>query len=329
MKRRDHRVHHFRIEEEILLPGWVAGDSTADGRLPAQVADEHLEIRISICLIEADEPSRCALQELGELLERHVRFEERELFPQIEAGLDARTIVALGERSNAPSEQGAMQWVVVFFALLAASVWVGGFVTIMVVTRWPEVGWSATLRSSMSATRPPAECCASAYRTRSSTSGSSTGASGCSSGRAWSCATGSRSASISRSRSCAKATMRCCSRSAPASSAAWRSPAAPSTGVQLAMSYLYERNRAVAWAEGRPAPTATSEPISAAGKRVVVIGGGDTGDGLPLQRIARGSDRRAAVRRLPPRSRPGPLPGIVPIAADLLDLRPVAVIQSR
>jgi glutamate synthase (NADPH/NADH) small chain len=47
-------------------------------------------------------------------------------------------------------------------------------------------------------------------------------------------------------------------------------------GVHFAMEYLYQRNRHVAREEGRPA----REPerrISAAGRRVVVIGGGDTG----------------------------------------------------
>jgi glutamate synthase (NADPH) small chain len=51
-------------------------------------------------------------------------------------------------------------------------------------------------------------------------------------------------------------------------------------GVHFAMDYLYLRNR---WVAGRygPAPMAPAppagKPISAAGKRVVVIGGGDTG----------------------------------------------------
>jgi glutamate synthase (NADPH/NADH) small chain len=49
-------------------------------------------------------------------------------------------------------------------------------------------------------------------------------------------------------------------------------------GVHFAMDYLYQRNRWVARSEGRPAPEyAESEVISAAGKNVVVIGGGDTG----------------------------------------------------
>ena len=47
-------------------------------------------------------------------------------------------------------------------------------------------------------------------------------------------------------------------------------------GVHFAMEYLYGRNRWVADSQGRARPHAERE-ISAAGKRVVVIGGGDTG----------------------------------------------------
>jgi glutamate synthase (NADPH/NADH) small chain len=46
-------------------------------------------------------------------------------------------------------------------------------------------------------------------------------------------------------------------------------------GVHLAMDYLYDRNRCVAARHGRPA-RAVSEPVSAEGRHVVVIGGGDT-----------------------------------------------------
>jgi len=49
-------------------------------------------------------------------------------------------------------------------------------------------------------------------------------------------------------------------------------------GIHFAMDYLYQRNRWVAAQEGRvsrPVPAGTE--ISAAGKRVIVIGGGDTG----------------------------------------------------
>jgi glutamate synthase (NADPH/NADH) small chain len=49
-------------------------------------------------------------------------------------------------------------------------------------------------------------------------------------------------------------------------------------GVHFAMDYLYQRNRWVAASQGHPArEPATGAEISAAGKHVVVIGGGDTG----------------------------------------------------
>jgi glutamate synthase (NADPH/NADH) small chain len=55
-------------------------------------------------------------------------------------------------------------------------------------------------------------------------------------------------------------------------------PGSELAGVHPAMDYLYQRNRWVAQEAGRPArqPEPGAE-ISAAGKRVVVVGGGDTG----------------------------------------------------
>jgi glutamate synthase (NADPH) small chain len=55
-------------------------------------------------------------------------------------------------------------------------------------------------------------------------------------------------------------------------------PGSELQGVHPAMDYLYQRNRWVAREQGRPALDPPSgEEISAAGKRVVVVGGGDTG----------------------------------------------------
>jgi glutamate synthase (NADPH/NADH) small chain len=60
-------------------------------------------------------------------------------------------------------------------------------------------------------------------------------------------------------------------------------PGARLEGVHLAMDYLYDRNRAVACAEARNCGGGSADasdryqtPITAAGKHVVVIGGGDT-----------------------------------------------------
>jgi glutamate synthase (NADPH/NADH) small chain len=53
-------------------------------------------------------------------------------------------------------------------------------------------------------------------------------------------------------------------------------PGRENEGIHFAMDYLYQRNRAVAAAAGRESRW-TEHEISAKGKKVVVIGGGDTG----------------------------------------------------
>jgi glutamate synthase (NADPH) small chain len=60
-------------------------------------------------------------------------------------------------------------------------------------------------------------------------------------------------------------------------------------GVHFAMDYLYGRNRWVAASQGRVAKQAERE-ISAAGKRVVVIGGGDTGMDCVSNALREGAD---------------------------------------
>jgi glutamate synthase (NADPH/NADH) small chain len=85
-------------------------------------------------------------------------------------------------------------------------------------------------------------------------------------------------------------------------------------GVHFAMDYLYQRNRYVARLEGRP----TRDPeyvISAEGKHVVVVGGGDTGMDCISNAIREGA---AEVRmldvypELPPSGRPENTPWPLP-----------------
>lgn len=100
-----HGRRHFQIEEEILLPGWIERDPEADRGMAARVSEEHLAIRAELRRLERGELSVQGLRAFGELLERHVRFEERELFPRIEGGLDEDAIGALGlEIASAEAE---------------------------------------------------------------------------------------------------------------------------------------------------------------------------------------------------------------------------------
>jgi len=95
---RSHGRGHFAIEEDILLPGWVENDADADRTAAARLAAEHLEIRSEARRLDRGAAVELEqLHRLGTLLESHVRFEERELFPAIESALGADAIARLGE----------------------------------------------------------------------------------------------------------------------------------------------------------------------------------------------------------------------------------------
>lgn len=86
--------HHFSQEEQILMPT-LARFSDPERPIVARVLVDHVRIR---CLAEqlgtgaADLPTA---QALGLELERHVRREERELFPLIEAALPQEELLRL------------------------------------------------------------------------------------------------------------------------------------------------------------------------------------------------------------------------------------------
>ena len=81
---------HFRSEEEMLLPAF-AGHPGSDA-LIARTLAEHAALRE----LTRSLPESAA--ETARLLHAHIRFEERELFPAIEAALDGPALEALGCR---------------------------------------------------------------------------------------------------------------------------------------------------------------------------------------------------------------------------------------
>jgi hypothetical protein len=96
--------HHFQIEEEVLLPYWAVLGSV-DESAAAQLSREHLRIRASAIALETAELPLARLQELGETLAAHVRFEERQLFALIEADLDERRLARLAEAMIAAEQR--------------------------------------------------------------------------------------------------------------------------------------------------------------------------------------------------------------------------------
>lgn len=98
-----HGAVHFRIEEEVLLPGsGLPGPSSDEG--VARLLDEHLDIRRRAGKVLGGRASLQDLKELGTNLADHVRFEERELFPRIEANLDSDQMEILAEQLAAAGE---------------------------------------------------------------------------------------------------------------------------------------------------------------------------------------------------------------------------------
>jgi hemerythrin-like domain-containing protein len=85
---------HFRIEEEVLLPTWAL-HASVDRNGVAKMLEDHLDIRRSALNVEARGLSADEARQLGQRLEAHVRFEERELFPLVEAALDGEALSQL------------------------------------------------------------------------------------------------------------------------------------------------------------------------------------------------------------------------------------------
>jgi len=85
---------HFRVEEEVLLPGWAL-HRAVDRVAVARMLEEHLAIRRGALRAAAAEASIEELRDLGRLLDDHVRFEERELFPMVEEALDPDDLARL------------------------------------------------------------------------------------------------------------------------------------------------------------------------------------------------------------------------------------------
>ena len=84
---REHGNHHFRVEEDVLFPAWAEAASGYREELVLRALREHHLIRTDARRVLAGEGELESLRELGERLNSHVRFEERELFAAIEASL--------------------------------------------------------------------------------------------------------------------------------------------------------------------------------------------------------------------------------------------------
>lgn len=93
---------HFEIEEELLVPDLLAGDGEWSAAV-ARIHEDHAEIRARIDALQTAEGSEQLRQakELGDVLDAHVRFEDREAFSLLESRADPSAVADLGVRIDA------------------------------------------------------------------------------------------------------------------------------------------------------------------------------------------------------------------------------------
>lgn len=84
-----HLEPHFQIEEQHLLP---ALEAIGEAALAARVRQDHSALRT---LQRIEVPNRALVKRFGELLESHIRYEERQVFEPTQERLPARALQAI------------------------------------------------------------------------------------------------------------------------------------------------------------------------------------------------------------------------------------------
>jgi iron-sulfur cluster repair protein YtfE (RIC family) len=88
----EREIHpHFVAEEEVLLPPFARAAGAEDS-LIRRTDEEHAALRAAARALREGPAGTEEVRELGQALEAHIRFEERVLFPAVEAALDSGTL---------------------------------------------------------------------------------------------------------------------------------------------------------------------------------------------------------------------------------------------
>ena len=96
---------HFRLEEDLLLPALARHAGTDDPDIQRILA-EHAELRRRIAELDRQPDTKADfLNELGKLLNDHVRYEERTVFGRIEATLAPDELDAIGGHLHAAGNE--------------------------------------------------------------------------------------------------------------------------------------------------------------------------------------------------------------------------------
>jgi iron-sulfur cluster repair protein YtfE (RIC family) len=88
---------HFRAEEEVLFP-FMRAAVPESAALLDDLARDHGAFRQAVQKLAAETGLSKLIFDLGDLLERHIRREERELFPLFEKHVEGSKAEIVGEK---------------------------------------------------------------------------------------------------------------------------------------------------------------------------------------------------------------------------------------
>lgn len=96
-----HLQQHFTVEEEIIFPAACSAGSEAEN-LVAKLLDEHRQMSDLVRGLAANPQVTAAeLATFGQLLNDHIRLEDRQLFPLMETQMQADALLDLQQRVEA------------------------------------------------------------------------------------------------------------------------------------------------------------------------------------------------------------------------------------
>lgn len=85
---------HFKSEEEVLIP--ALSKTSLDKDLTEQLLKEHALIRSYINSLKSEADDLSTIKAFTELLEKHIRFEEKVYFPEAEKLLSEEQLQKIG-----------------------------------------------------------------------------------------------------------------------------------------------------------------------------------------------------------------------------------------
>ncbi len=104
---------HFIMEEEVLIP--TLKKKQFDPVLTDRLLSEHFEIRSIINKITGGNFTVADITDFGDLLEKHIRFEERTYFPEAEKRLSHAELQNIGKLLHESEDSNCINYPIKFW----------------------------------------------------------------------------------------------------------------------------------------------------------------------------------------------------------------------